>query len=389
MNKIVRNLKSNIISVSGGKKYNCEELVSKVLYIQKDNIEYFCLSSNTIKMFRKEDGTLFFFRECYRKKRISLFFEERIEEFFEGVCLRHSAVNFKQKIPIPTKFNYDEIVAFKEYIDKKKQNKNFWEIIANMDLIMEEFSISIWDDHYHLSNEFMEKINLKDCPHSSLKLIPLFTWYLRGMASTYRYAKNIRNGQLIMENPIKNVITFQLAEVIGFEDIVACSDFGKVIVDGKEIYGVLSVKAPGVRACDIEIEEKSYTPALKKSLSRLYILDILCYQVDHGPNNYNIILEDGEYPVGVCAFDNDNPSTFFPYLGIRNIGVSSNNIFLKSYSIERLLSLDDIKGLVEVDYGKVIGKMKPYLNKIQIFALLVRTKKLCSYLRKHLKKYQD
>ena len=53
------------------------------------------------------------------------------------------------------------------------------------------------------------------------------------------------------------------------------------------------------------------TPAFLKSISDLNLLDVVCHEMDHSPNNYNVILDDGLNTKTVIAFDNNGIGTFF------------------------------------------------------------------------------
>ena len=164
------------------------------------------------------------------------------------------------------------------------------------------------------------------------------------------------------------------------ESLITTAQWCRLEIEGREsIFGVLSDAAPGIRMCDGGwVKEGS----LQRSLMNLNILDIICYQPDHGPNNYTVITE----AVGrgmICAFDNDNPYTFFPCPIVSMSLVNCSSFVTKDGMIFRPY-IDEIMAqkVLELDIKVLKKRLRDYLNILQIWALMLRVKQLENIIRK-------
>jgi hypothetical protein len=124
---------------------------------------------------------------------------------------------------------------------------------------------------------------------------------------------------------------------------------------------------------DIEIKP---TGDLQRELLCLNLLDAVCYQTDHGPNNYNVFT-DNDGKTAVCAFDNDNPNTFLPNnsVSVSLLGcaplVDKNGDFARPFFDKNVA--ENVAGINIKRFKK---RLKSYLSPIQIIATISRLRKL-------------
>ena len=114
---------------------------------------------------------------------------------------------------------------------------------------------------------------------------------------------------------------------------------------------------------------------LQRELLNLNLLDVICNQPDHGPNNYNVYRTNDACTV--CAFDNDNEQTFFPFFQI-NHSLSGCSPFIDGNGILNRPGLDaeTVNKLNGLNMKAFKRRLKPYLNRLQLLALCARIKKL-------------
>ena len=157
----------------------------------------------------------------------------------------------------------------------------------------------------------------------------------------------------------------KVAEMLGLERLLTHSFFCRLqIDDGKELVGTMSSVAKGVDVRDLkDCFETCFTPELDKELTNLNLIDTICYEKDHRPGNYHIILNAEGRAISVCSFDNDSPWSFSPFGGasFKTYAGASEFVLngkinrpLIDYSVlERVLSLSEKD--VEDNLGHLLG----------------------------------
>ena len=145
-------------------------------------------------------------------------------------------------------------------------------------------------------------------------------------------------------------------------------------IDGEMIVGSLMPEAKGVSPLvhgktNMEI----VSPALQGELDIMNVMDAICYERDHRPGNYNIVVSNDGHGVSVQAFDNDSSLTFAPVVHVDcSFGgcspvVGSNGKFnipgMDNEFKERLLGLSE---------AEVRGSVASYLNRLQAISLIHR-----------------
>ena len=147
----------------------------------------------------------------------------------------------------------------------------------------------------------------------------------------------------------------------------------------KEAKGLNPVSSGNLNKYDIN------TDSLKKDLNILNILDVLCYERDHRPGNYNVVVNEENEVVSLQAFDNDSDFAFFPTSTIKKSFVGSSPLIGGAGIIARdVLDSEFLHGFLSLTNGQIRSTLSPYLNKLQIYYLKIRLAKLQKAIRRTL-----
>lgn len=368
----MKNLMRMFAYILSLKKIDEGKLDVEHIKVKQDDILYFNLSSNQIISLVYE-GNLYYFRECPKIASFKVFFNNYIDDFFDTI--NHIGINkehFKQEFPINVNFKEEDILDFKEYIDKKKLQKGFLRNLSKVDLISQKINFSIWNDKIYVDSILL-KFGFEDAPQNTKEITLYFLWYMRSVAANYRILKITRSKSHSFFSATKSIASRIVAEELKLGHMITDVRWCNLEIDNdKTIFGLISEVAPGNRMKDCKVVAIG---ELQRELMNLNILDLLCFQVDHGPNNYNVYVNNGKY--SICAFDNDNPYTFLPLPAISHFSmaetllIDKNNMIMRPFFDKELA--ERIKNL---DINILEKRLKPYLNILQIKALICRIRKL-------------
>jgi len=340
--------------------------------LKEEDVLYFNLSSNQIISFNY-DGQLYYFRESPVLRNFKDYFLASIDMFFKSIfCLGISETHFKQKILIRTSFRDDEIKRFKEYIDLNKTKKNFIKILSKADVISYNCGFSIWKEQKY-DDEFFSKFSFYNLNDELKDIAIYFLWYMRSVACGYKKHNIVKGKNYSHFNAVRAISSRIVAEEIGLAHMITDARFCVLDFEsGKKMFGVLSNSADGTRMSDTFVEING---SLQRELLNLNALDVISRQTDHGPNNYNVYEKEGAY--SICAFDNDNPQTFFPYPFVKDTLAGCTPFVGKNNKVQRCYFDKQIaENIKNVDVKRLKMRLKPYLNFLQIGATVQRLKKL-------------
>lgn len=351
--------------------------------VNEKDLSFFNLSTNSI-IFFEYNGEEYYFRECPQLCRRDVFFKNEIHRFFKYIHQNHNAVkNFAQKTPITVEFDTDVVLKFKEYINDLLSDTNFLKKLSNFDLLSYKVNFSIWDNQVY-NQDFFEIFGFKNLPLECYDIAIYFSWYMRGKASLYRNIHIVSGKKYSYFSAVKSVSSKIVAECIGLGEMIISADFCRIELDtGETLFGVLSRAAKGTRMADCVTEPNG---ALQKELIRLNILDVICFQPDHGPDNYNLYT-DINGKCCICAFDNDNPRSFFPVPSISHKLSGCSPLVDKKGNFNRpYLDKEVYHNIMSLNIKNVLDELKPYLNHLQLYFLCCRIKKLKKTIRQTYKK---
>ena len=192
-----------------------------------DEVKFFSLSSNTIWIIQLE-GETYFFRPCIKKLPLKEYFSFHISFFFERIIYNFDQVNFSQTPLIPLVFDPSAINGLYHFIKEHQNQPDFFNKIANIDLAINEEGISIWKEGKISWNHLAEQIGISDIPVAYYDILPIFLWYLKGVASNYRRMKFIPNGKYSFFSGSKSMATSELANILGIQGIVTESKLCRI-----------------------------------------------------------------------------------------------------------------------------------------------------------------
>lgn len=340
--------------------------------LKDDDVSYFNLSSNSILSFCY-NGMRYYFRECPCITDLKTYFEGRIIRFFEMVSSqRVNTDNFKQDLPIKIIFSSTVISRFQEYINNQQKERLFIRRLANIDLIAEKYKFSIWEKN-SFNCAFFENFGLHNLPYTLHDIAIYFLWYMRGVAGDYRIRKIVRGEEHSFFNAVKAIASKIIAEELGLTNLIVDAQLCILHIKDKKLLGVASPAARGNRMSDSSIGP---TGLLQRETLNLNALDWIIHQPDHGPNNYNVYTdESGGFHL--CAFDNDNPRTLFPFFSTASALSGCSPLLNRMQMINRPY-FDEIAAhnIFNVDMVRLRYRLKPYLNILQINGVLWRIAKI-------------
>lgn len=354
-----------------------ERKLSWVSYkVSRDQVVCFHLSTNPLLAF-EADGKQYFFRECPPKQNRKTYIKEHIRRFFSYISNNQlEKINFAQTLPIRIDFEADTVAAFRSYIDVLQAKDDFIQKIGAVYETMQRNGYSIWAEDNTVSDGLFAQAGLEQLSQELYDIAVYFIWYMRGAMATLDTQKAVSGKSRYYYNAVRTVATEQVAKLLGLQELITPSLWCRLRIDGEERFGIASAAAPGVRAFDADVAPNGL---LQRDLICLNILDVICFQQDHGPNNYNVDLSGNRT---LCAFDNDNPNTFFPIGKISwplsgcDPVVTAGGKWNRPYMDKALA-----EALMGLNAGELKAKLKPYLNSVQIKGLLSRVKQLQALLK--------
>ncbi len=345
-----------------------------------EDISCFALSSSPVLYFRHE-GKELFFRECPGLYKGNRFVLPAVERFFLLLGpMQKGFPFFAQPIPIRLKFDREETESFKAYIKERCKATVFIKRLAGADKTAVEKGFFIWGGQSY-DAAFFTAFGMEQLPDACRDIAVLFLWYMRGVATAQRSAMAVRSKGTSYFSAVKSIATGIVAIELGLGSTVTEAKPAFLSIDGTTLKGVISERARGVRMQDAKAGK---TPSLQRELSNLHLLDTVCFQTDHGINNYNVYDEGGEH--FVCAFDNDNPYTFLPTPFVSHSLAGCSPLIVKGQINRPYLSDGTVKALQALDIKGLKAKLKPYLNPLQLWALSRRVRKLRKAIRQGLGK---
>ncbi len=135
---------------------------------------------------------------------------------------------------------------------------------------------------------------------------------------------DLENGQVDIDK--RNVASSIVAKLLGFDRIIAKSEFSKHITESQGTrFGILMEEAKGINGEDLltqtmqvrqdlapevmqnfrkMMKDQGSLGAIQRDLTTLQVLDNICGQLDRHINNFKIEVIDGKY-VGMKGIDND------------------------------------------------------------------------------------
>lgn len=362
MNKI--KLKFNIVFslckygiISKKNIVNEDEL--RVIELEDSNVQAILSSTNNIFLI-KCDGRNYFFRACEFHSPSNLVLDELIDKYS---MLFGMSSEFREMLCNSDRKKLCKLGAFNDF------SSPVYQYFKTGDASIIGFDI----DKTHV-----DKLTLDRFIHFAWS--ELLTWKLNeggGKRQLFHY-----NRAKCQE---------ELYKLFGVSDLICHTELVAVKGQYKTI-GSIMEDAGGVNPLSMSSDKITSiaTPLLHMNLTTLSIMDALCYERDHRPGNYNLILDQSGRAISIRAFDNDSNMTFLPITSVNKKFVRCRPVINKNGTINRAaLNRDFAEKFMSVTDDQIKESSSLYLNPLQQRALVKRFHKLKAAIIKSMQSSKD
>lgn len=326
--------------------------------LEELNLEYknICIltetSNNVIEV--KFEDTIYYFRECKVHKKIHEYVNDLIEQYFADIV----------------RDDYQD----RKFIENSLKDKRNFKKFINMGITNDKNSAAYKYCMY--GKEDLIGFNFCDVDRKErLKNFVQFVW---GELYAYKLNAGVKINQYQTFNSVRSIATYRMAKLIGLEDMIPKTKYVVLNTKNSKKLGTLMEQAPGrCMKRNTENERKSVvSPKLQHELNNLNLLDVICYEKDHKPSNYNVLVENGKAKK-ICAFDNDSPMAFGLGNATFNTYMNCTPLISKYGEINRdYLDRRIVNNILQLDVKKIDEVFADLLNKRQIKKLKSRICKL-------------
>lgn len=233
----------------------------------------------------------------------------------------------------------------------------------------------------YLHNHNVNQIGLIPCGDNSVDLskVDFFIHYAWGEVISFWLNRHCGNFQLYNYNRAR--CQYELYKLFGVERLISTIKLGKIkLSSGKWIVGSIMEDAMGISPNDISDDKikDMTTVQLAEDLTTMNIMDALCSEGDHRPDNYMLKIENDKI-VSVCSFDNDSPLSFFLTSSIGRTSMDTCEIVNNAGKINReQVDMDFLQRVKNVTREQVKECARSYLSSLQLYFLLKRFDKIKS-----------
>ena len=259
------------------------------------------IGGSTIILCINTGNGFLFFRECPRHLPIREYVALYSDDFFDHVIATDAGAECK------------------EHINASFRNDSNFDKFTNMGLMFSGVKSSPIKSFLETLDGDYIGIPTKGLDEEKTEIIKRFAIFSCSQLYSYSNNRYVGDGyQTYAAN--RGLATEEIARLLGVDDMIPHSEYCMLEINGeRKRFGTIMEEAPGtlIREVPPERRRDMITPNLQRQLSDLNLLDIICNEIDHKPDNYNVIIGDDGKISGISAFDNDCPSTFYPYNDLR------------------------------------------------------------------------
>lgn len=215
-----------------------------------------------------------------------------------------------------------------------------------------------------------------------------FVEYVWSEFYSYKLNGGVRRDQPQVYNAIRAISYYKMAQLLGLERLVPETRFIKVILNRDVRLGSWMEEANGISFLEIMGENRKdmVNPILQRELLNLNLLDVICYEKDHRPDNYNVLIDEHGKVYSISVFDNDSPMSFFvsgnvcfeTYDGCSELvkkDKSINRPFLCKNTCEKILNMDEC--LLDETFSGLLTSIQIYYLKKRIHNLQEAIRNSC------------
>ena len=184
-----------------------------------------------------------------------------------------------------------------------------------------------------------------------------------------------------------SLATEALARLLELEELFPHAEYAWLRIEGQEpIFGLFMDTASGCGIIDVSLERRAaaMTPHLQRAFSRLSILDAITHEMDHSPNNYNVVFDDSGMAVGLSVFDNNGIGTFALQTSASFKTYKNCSHFLRPDGTVNRPHLDAAlcRKLSKITFLQFFKCLRPFLRFPQILAAWLRLKNVKAAIEK-------
>lgn len=178
-----------------------------------------------------------------------------------------------------------------------------------------------------------------------------------------------------------------LYDLLGASPLICHSEMVSISTKKGKMIGSLMEESEGINPIDFpdKMKNNNFSPLILRDLTILNFLDVLCYERDHRPGNYNVIMDADTRFCSIKAFDNDSSFAFFPLSSVTNSYVGCSPLIRNGVINRQHLDQGFANRILHIKDNEIKNALYPYLNKIQLFCLLIRLHKIQHYLTRTIK----
>ena len=232
-------------------------------------------------------------------------------------------------------------------------------------------------------------LGLEGFPRNESAKKRLFTFiskYYNGARHAYLQNSQVGNGRWQTAATNRTMAVEKLADSLGLFRMIPHTEYCVLEVGGHHCcFGQFMARAEGADITKITPQQRNelLTPALQRDLNRLNLLDTLVCEVDHCPENYNLVIQDGQAK-GICVFDNNAERNFSILWNVsfETIIKCSPYIDAKGYVNRPYVDGKLADRVSQITFGEVYRALKSHLALLPIISLFVRIKRVDKAIRK-------
>lgn len=319
----------------------------------KNGIANYSTSGNVYKI--EINGNSYYFRICRKHDPIGEFVNNLIDDY-----------------------SFQRNVVYLKGVKDLVQDRSVLIPFANMGSITDESS----GVYKYFSTGNVKYLGLPqdytiECDRRQFDVFVNYIW-----SELHPYYVNKKSGNYHLFNYNRAKAQDVLYSYFGVNNLICPIDL--VMLKGeKDWVGTLMPEAKGINPKEIKKGEIEHflSPVIVRDLTTLNFMDVLCYEGDHRPGNYMVVLDELGKGVSIQAFDNDSSIDFFPFPTVSK-RICGSEPFVKNGFINRAhLDKDFANKVLSTDNGEVVAILKPYLTKAQLVFLKIRFRKLKNALR--------
>lgn len=315
----------------------------RVLNIQKQDLTLVSCSNVVMKI--NAPGVRGYFTECRSHLPLEQYISRLVDDYFDMICADDSGRQDKECILAALGDDRRRRKLISSCLDGASAGTNYAQFLqsgdanpADMQQRIESFVVRYLRPHL--------------IQHDAHKFLP--------------YGRH----QTAVTNKV--LATEAVATLIGAEELIPHAEYVKLEIQGlpgRGLFGIFMEEAKGVCAMDIppEVRRQKLTGKLQRALIRLNLLDIICHDMDHSPNNYNVYMDEDGMLEGVHAFDNNDISAF-PLRKEINFGTYKNCACITSDNglISRPAVDNDIaQKIMLLQKPALCSAISPYIGPLQ------------------------